>query len=68
MNAKQKEFAGTVILAIEKGMVKSKQELEALKLRIGGQLRLPEMPSNPDMLALAKKPSRTISELLSIKP
>ncbi|HLC92220.1 MAG TPA: tRNA uridine(34) 5-carboxymethylaminomethyl modification radical SAM/GNAT enzyme Elp3 [archaeon] len=68
MNAKARQFSREIINAIESGEVKDKQALDRLKLSEGKKLRLSELPSNPDILMQAQKPSQAVAGLLSIKP
>lgn len=68
MNEKLKQFSSQIIRAVEKDKVKSKLELNKLKLVMGKELGLNQVPSNPDILSHSKNPSKKLSQMLSIKP
>jgi elongator complex protein 3 len=53
---------------IEKRKTITKTELEKLKLTLGKKYRIKELPSDPDILAKIKNPSKKIKKILSIKP
>ncbi len=61
-------YAQRVIQAIEAGEVTSKDELSSLKARLCTELKLKDFPTDPDLLAFAKRPSERVRKLLSIKP
>src|SRR3989338_7163124 len=68
ISSTSKKFCIEVIDAISQGKIKDKDSLNSLKLRLGREFGMKELPSNPDILAQAKKQSRRLVQLLSIKP
>lgn len=63
-----KAYSKAIISAIEEGRVTTKKGLNDYKLRMGGVFSMPALPTNPDILARAKNPSKKLISLLSIKP
>ena len=68
MAAKTRQFSAEIIGAIESGGVKDKAALDRMKLSLGKKFGMGELPSNPDILMHAQKPSRQLTEMLSVKP
>ncbi|MFH1224452.1 MAG: tRNA uridine(34) 5-carboxymethylaminomethyl modification radical SAM/GNAT enzyme Elp3 [Candidatus Diapherotrites archaeon] len=62
------KFCREILSAISRGRVSGKAELNSLKLEIAKKFRLPSLPTDPDILMHAKKPSPRLRALLSIKP
>jgi len=65
---REKEFSIQIIKAVESGKIRDKKELNRFKLVIGKKLGRDSVPSNPDILKHAKRPSKKLSKMLSIKP
>ncbi len=63
-----KAYSLKVIEAIEKNKISTKRQLNLYKLQLSKEFGLKAMPANPDMLSFAKRPSRKLIDLLSIKP
>ncbi len=62
------EYSQQVVEAIESGRVVDRKGLNRLKLALGKQLGMRQLPSNPDILARSNRHSKAAAELLSIKP
>lgn len=62
------EFAGKIEQASKEGRIKTKAQLDRLKLNIGRELGVARLPSNPDILASIQSPSNELCQILSIKP
>ena len=60
-------YAQKVIQAIEKEEIRDREELNKLKIRLCTEFGLSRMPTNPDILAFAEKPTKKLKELLAIK-
>lgn len=67
MDKKIKKYSLTVIDAINKGTVRNKKQLNNLKIKLSKEFELKQMPTDPDILAYAKKPSGKLKRMLSIK-
>lgn len=63
-----RSYSLRVIRAIENGGIENKRELNLFKIRLCSDTCLKAMPTNPDILSFAKKPSKKLLRLLSIKP
>lgn len=68
MGTKLDQYCTAITRAVECGEVKNKLQLDRLKLRIGKQLGMQNIPTNPDILARSGVRSKALAELLSIKP
>ncbi len=68
MDSKLNKYSRIVLEAIEKGEIKSKEQLNKLKLATGRQLGMAHIPSNPDILSHAETRSEGTVKMLSIKP
>ncbi|MCX6801385.1 MAG: tRNA uridine(34) 5-carboxymethylaminomethyl modification radical SAM/GNAT enzyme Elp3 [Candidatus Diapherotrites archaeon] len=66
--ARRTEFALRMIEEINSGKINSQKDLSARKFFWSEKSHLDEMPSNPFVLSFAKKPSKKVLSLLSIKP
>ncbi len=62
------EYSRQIVEAIESGRVKSREQLNSLKLFLGRQLEMQHLPSNPDILAHSNRHLKAVAGLLSIKP
>jgi len=68
MATKKGQFSQTIIEAIRSGKISDKKGLDKYKLRVGKELGIGALPSNPDILMLAQNPSKELVQILTIKP
>jgi len=63
-----RQYSLELIRLIESGEIKTKRQLGEEKIKQCRKYRLPQMPSDPDILAFAEKRSPALIQLLSVKP
>ncbi len=63
-----KKYSFEIISSISRGEINSARELNAEKLSLAKKMRLHELPTNPDILALAKTKTTKLVSLLGVKP
>lgn len=66
--AETEKFSREIISRIQRGEICSSRELNSAKLALAKQMRLDELPTNPDILAFSSKPDRKLVSLLGVKP
>ncbi|MBT4870846.1 MAG: tRNA uridine(34) 5-carboxymethylaminomethyl modification radical SAM/GNAT enzyme Elp3 [Candidatus Diapherotrites archaeon] len=64
----EKKFAKTVLEEITIGKINSLRDLDIRQFELCKQFKLKEVPARPFILSFAKKPTKKMLEILSIKP
>lgn len=63
-----KPYALEIIRAVNSGKVQNKRELNNLKIALCKQFSIPQMPTDPDILAFAEPRTKRLTALLGVKP
>ena len=64
----KKKFALTVLKEISAGKINSMRDLDIRQFELCKEFKLTEVPTRPFVLSFAKKPTKKMLEILSIKP
>ncbi|MEK6959218.1 MAG: tRNA uridine(34) 5-carboxymethylaminomethyl modification radical SAM/GNAT enzyme Elp3 [archaeon] len=68
LSDKERLFAKKLLSEIESGTILTKRDLEKRQFSLSAELKLDQMPARPLILAEAKKQTKKMRELLSVKP